>query len=1051
MRLHTPLLTAAALVVLTGCLPENADDGGSSSNDTHNGGSNGSETLSFRTNHSDWPSIDSAIDMNPDIEAEIDTLLMNMTLAEKVGQMVQPEIKNATPQDVIDYHLGSVLNGGGSWPNNEKHATAADWVALADQYYDASMNTDDGNAAIPLIWGTDAVHGHSNVYGATIFPHNIGLGAANDPDLIKRIGEATAKQVAVTGIDWTFAPTLAVVRDDRWGRTYEGYSEDSEIVFNYGGAMVEGLQGDFSDDQVVATAKHYIGDGGTELGEDQGNNTVSETDLINIHAQGYFSSLTAGVQTVMATFNSWQGEKVHGHQYLLTDVLKEKMNFDGFVVSDWNGIGQVDGCTNSDCPQAINAGIDMIMVPDDWKAFIDNTIQSVNDGEIAESRIDDAVRRILRVKLRAGLFEKDKPSQRGDAGDDTQLASDEMRTLAREAVRESLVLLKNENQVLPLAKDAKVLVAGPSANSLENQTGGWTLTWQGTGNANADFPNSDSIFDGIVEAAANGTVELNEDGSQADDTYDAIIAVIGETPYAEGVGDLDKFDTLAFEEHYPQQTALLEDLRANAPGVPIVTVYVGGRPLWMNPELNDSDAFVAAWLPGTEGAGVADVLFGDYEFTGKLSYSWPQTDCQVPLNQGDGKTALFPFGFGLTTADDGSLSVLAEDRSDKGCDAPDVTDAGTTDQPLDIFTNGANQGDFVLRIGGPSNWSGTDVSVDPAASTSLPDGEVTVTTEDGQVQHSAKRADWAATAQVYTQTTDPNTGVDRSPYANSETSLQFRVKVNEAPASSTVNLAVHCVYPCVSEINIAGMLNDLTVGEWNDISIPLQCFLDNGLDITNVNTPFLIYTDNTMDLSLEEIRWVPNTAGANPDCSAIAPTEPAPVVDADTDVFIDSIANTDLFQQPGVWAADTTTWAEDPSFVTLDAAFDDGTSTVVDAQYSDASTHKGVVLFKTTEALDLYSLASTGRIQFDLKVIDLAGASGMVGKSVCSNDPDNCNTGDIALDYTVGSWVTNEISFADYPDFTWSELTSVLEILPVWGSDHSNVHFQVDNVRILAN
>ena len=1048
MKFHTPLLTVTALAVLTGCVADNGKDDKQPQDD--GGDTKQPQTLSYRTDHTDWPSVDSAIDLDPAIEAEIDTLLMNMTLAEKVGQMVQPEIKNATPQDVIDYHLGSVLNGGGSWPNNDKYATAADWVALADQYYDASMNTDDGKAAIPLIWGTDAVHGHSNVHGATIFPHNIGLGAANDPDLIKRIGEATAKQVAVTGIDWTFAPTLAVVRDDRWGRTYEGYSEDAEIVYHYGGAMVEGLQGDFADDQVVATAKHYIGDGGTELGKDQGDNLASETDLINIHGQGYYSSLSAGVQTVMATFNSWQGEKVHGHEYLLTDVLKEKMNFDGFVVSDWNGIGQVDGCTNADCPQAINAGIDMIMVPDDWKAFIDNTIQSVNDGDIAMSRIDDAVRRILRVKMRAGLFDKPKPSERTDAGDDAQLASDAMRSLAREAVRESLVLLKNENQVLPLAKDAKILVAGESANNLRNQTGGWTLTWQGTGNTNADFPNSDSIFDGIVEVATSGTIELNEDGSQADDTYDAIIAVIGESPYAEGVGDISKYQTLAFEDHYAGQSALLETLRSNAPGVPIVTVYVGGRPLWMNPELNDSDAFVASWLPGTEGAGVADVLFGDFEFSGKLSYSWPATDCQVPLNKGDGETALFPYGFGLTTADDGALSVLAEDRSDKGCDAPEIP-SGTTDEPLEIFTNGANQGDFVMRIGGPSDWSGTDVSVDPAASTTLPGNEITVTTEDGQVQHSAKRIDWAGTGQVYMQTSDPSTGADRSPYANSQTSLQFRVKVNEAPASSTVNLSMHCVYPCGADINIAGMLGDLTVGEWSDISVPLQCFLDNGLDITNVNTPFLLYTDDTLDLSIENVRWEPNTAGESPDCSAIAPTEPAPVVDADTDVYIDAIADTDLFKQPGVWAANTDTWAEDPSFITLDAAFDDGTSTVVDAQYGDSSVHKGVVLFSTTEALDLSSLAGSGRIRFDLKVVDLAGASGMVGKSVCSGSPDTCNTGDIALDYTVGTWVTNEISLADYPDFTWSELTSVLEILPEWTSDHSNVHFQVDNLRILAN
>lgn len=1033
MRLMLPWLGAATVIAVAGCLPHQPDY---------------SISIDYRDDYVDWPSLTSAIEPKRSIEARVDNILRRMTLEEKVGQMVQPEIQSATPQDVIDYHLGSVLNGGGSWPNNDKYATAADWVALADQYYEASMYRRDGHVPIPLIWGTDAVHGHSNVYGATLFPHNIGLGAANDPDLIKRIGDATAKQVAITGIDWTFAPTLAVVLDDRWGRTYEGYSEDPEIVFNYGGAMVEGLQGDLSGDNVVATAKHWIGDGGTELGDDQGDNVASEEDLINIHGQGYFSSITAGVQTVMASFNSWQGEKLHGHEYLLNQVLKQKMNFDGFIVSDWNGIGQVTGCTNSDCPQAVNAGIDMFMVPNDWKAFIENTIQSVNDGEIAMSRIDDAVRRILTVKMRAGLFDNRAPSERPNAGDTDALASDEMRALAREAVRKSQVLLKNQNGVLPLSKDANILVTGPSANHLGNQSGGWTLTWQGTGNANSDFPNGTSLFDGIVEVS-NGNVTLNENGSQASDDYDVIIAVIGETPYAEGVGDITKFQTLAFEEHYPNQSQLLADLRASAPNTPIVTLYVGGRPLWMNPEMNLSDVFVASWLPGTEGAGVADVLFGDTEFSGKLSYSWPAEDCQVPLNKDDGQTALFPYGYGLTTADNGDQPVLPEDRSYKGCDAPDTGGAGTTEEPLDVFVNGANQGDYVLRIGGPSNWGGIDVNMDPAAVTTLPGGEISVSTEDGTTQFSAKRFDWASLSQMYSQTSDAGAGTDLSPYANSETSIQFRVKVNEPPSTGIVNMAVHCVYPCAAEINIASMLSAMPVGEWMDVSVPLQCFLDEGLDITNINTPFLIFTDGAMDLSLENIHWAPFTAGPTPDCDALS--NPAPVIDSDTNVYIDGISDLDLFKQPGVWAADTTTWVEDPSFITLDPVYNDGASLVVDAQYGDSSVHKGVVFFQSTQALDLSPIAATGRIQFDLKVVDLAGAAGMMGKAVCSSDPNGCTTGDLPMNISVGNWVTNEISLADFPGFNWSEVTSVLELLPVWDSNHANVHYQVDNIRILAN
>ncbi|MEI8632202.1 glycoside hydrolase family 3 N-terminal domain-containing protein [Vibrio sp. PP-XX7] len=346
--------------------------------------------------------------------------------------MTQTVMLNTTPDDVIKYHLGSVLNGGNDWPNYNKNATVGDWLSLADGYWKASMDTSDDHTAIPIIWGTDAVHGYGNVKGAVLFPHNIGLGAAHDPEMMARIGAATAMEVTATGLDWTFSPTLAVVRDERWGRSYEGYSEDPEITFKYAGAMVRGIQGNFDQNHVIATAKHYIGDGGTDLGTDQGNNLASEHDLINIHGQGYYSALQAGAQTVMASFSSWKGDKIHGDEYLLTQVLKEKMNFDGFVISDWNGIGQVPGCTNFHCPQAINAGIDMVMVADkEWPDFIQNTIKDVNDGLIPMTRIDDAVTRILRVKMRAGMFEKPMPSLRQGAGDTSRIQNQALRDLAR--------------------------------------------------------------------------------------------------------------------------------------------------------------------------------------------------------------------------------------------------------------------------------------------------------------------------------------------------------------------------------------------------------------------------------------------------------------------------------------------------------------------------------------------------------------------------------------------------------------------------------------------
>ena len=433
-------------------------------------------------------------DQDNAIEAKVAALLARMTLEQKVGQMVQPDIRSVTPDDVRKYRLGSVLNGGGAFPGENKHASVADWVALADRFYDASMDTANGALAIPIIWGTDAVHGHNNVIGATLFPHNIGLGAANDPDLMERIGAATAREVAATGLDWTFAPVVAVVRDDRWGRTYESYSEDPEIVRTYADRFVRGLQGapgsrEFLDpSHVLATAKHFIGDGGTADGVDRGDTAVSEADLLRIHGQGYVAAIAAGVQTVMVSYNSWNGLKVHGHQHLLTDVLKKQMGFDGIVVSDWDGVDEVQGCSKDKCAQAINAGIDMVMVPTDWRNFLTNTLDQVRAEKIPMARIDDAVTRILRVKYRAGLFERGRPSSRPLANKRELIGAPEHRELARQAVRKSLVLLKNERGVLPLRRKSHVLVVGDGADNVSKQSGGWTLTWQGTENSKAIFP-----------------------------------------------------------------------------------------------------------------------------------------------------------------------------------------------------------------------------------------------------------------------------------------------------------------------------------------------------------------------------------------------------------------------------------------------------------------------------------------------------------------------------------------------------------------------------------
>lgn len=624
----------------------------------------------------DWPHVPSDVTLDPALDAQIASLLSQMTLEEKVAQMVQADIQHVTPEDVREYRLGSVLNGGGSFPNADRAATVADWLALADAFYDASMDTSGGGVAIPIIWGTDAVHGHNNVRGATLFPHNIGLGATRNPDLIERIGDATALEVAATGIDWNFAPTLAVVRDDRWGRTYESYSENPEIVRAYGGRMVVGLQGSPSSPdflrggQVIATAKHFIGDGGTDGGVDRGNNLSSEQQLIEIHAQGYLSALEAGAQTVMASYNSWQGEKLHGHRYLLTDVLRGELGFEGFVIGDWNGHAEVPGCSNESCPDAIAAGVDMIMVPEDWRAFLENTVQQVRDGVLDESRIDEAVRRILRVKALAGMFDKGRPSSRPHAGDASLVGSAEHRRLAREAVRQSLVLLKNSGGLLPLSSDAHVLVAGDGADAINRQTGGWSVTWQGTEVTNDDFPGATSIYAGIrnAVAAGGGRATLSVDGTFSE-RPDVAIVVFGEEPYAEMFGDLD---SLSFSARYPEPLGLLRRLEQE--GIPVVSVFLSGRPLWVNPELNASTAFVAAWLPGSEGGGVADVLFKDaagnvrFDFVGELPFSWPATPSQTPLNVGDPEyQPLFAYGFGLTYESVDTLpDTLPESTSQMG-------------------------------------------------------------------------------------------------------------------------------------------------------------------------------------------------------------------------------------------------------------------------------------------------------------------------------------------------------------------------------------------------
>jgi len=598
-----------------------------------------------------WPVARSRGLVDAPTEARIGELLARMSLEEKVGQIIQTDIGAITPADLRRYPLGSILAGGNSGPGGNDRAPAEDWVRLAREFHAVSLEARAGHEPIPLLFGIDAVHGHNNIVAAVLYPHNIGLGAAHDPGLVRRIGAATAEEVAATGIDWTFAPTLAVPQDVRWGRSYEGYSQDPALVREYAGAAVEGLQGPadlagkLQAGRVAATAKHFLGDGGTAGGLDQGDNPATEQELIRLHAQGYVGAIDAGVLTVMASYSSWQGRKMHGNRSLLTDVLKGRMGFAGFVIGDWGGHGQLPGCTAAHCPAAINAGLDMYMAPDHWQALYENTLNDVRTGTIPAARLDDAVRRILRVKFRLGLFEAARPYE----GRLELLHSAAHRELAREAVRKSLVLLQNRG-ALPVRASARVMVSGSGAENIPMLCGGWSVTWQGSDTTNADFPGAQSVRAAIGRALDAGGGRL-VDGSDllGANRPDVAIVVYGEQPYAEMFGDVQ---SAIYNSGQPLRQ-LRELQRA---GIPTVSVFVSGRPLWVRPEIEASNAFVAAWLPGTEAEGIADVLIGDaagkprYDFSGRLSFRWPNGPEVTDPNRAGSHAHTWPVGYGLSYA-----------------------------------------------------------------------------------------------------------------------------------------------------------------------------------------------------------------------------------------------------------------------------------------------------------------------------------------------------------------------------------------------------------------
>jgi beta-glucosidase len=574
-------------------------------------------------------------DASAPIEARVDDLLGRMTLDEKIGQMTQAAIDFAKPIDVHNAMLGSVLSGGDEVP---VPATAENWAALYDDLQRAALSTRLG---IPILFGIDAVHGHNYVYGATVFPHNIGLGATRDQGLVQRIGRATAIEMAATGMDWTYSPCVAVTRDDHWGRVYESFGEVPELPAMMT-SLITGLQGDHLSDPtaVMATAKHYIGDGGTTGGVNEGEMTVSEAELRALYLPPYQEAVRRNVSAVMISYSTWNGVKAHANHYLITDVLKTELGFQGIVLTDWDGIERLDGSygySAYDVRTAINAGIDLVMAVKDYWWFAALMRDEVANGGISMDRVNDATRRILRKKFEKGLFEQPF----ADRSLLSQVGSAEHRALAREAVQKSQVVLKNEGGILPIRRDvSKLFVAGKSAHNIGLQSGGWTIQWQG---GDGPITPGTTILDGIRDAVSpTTTVNFDAEANGADRSYDLAIAVVGERPYAESEGDRSD-DALGLDV---ADRAVLAKLKAT--GVPVVVLLVSGRPLDIHNELPDWQGFVASWLPGTEGGGVADVLFGRVSPTGKLPVTWPTTPQDEPINVGDGKTGLFPFGFGLS-------------------------------------------------------------------------------------------------------------------------------------------------------------------------------------------------------------------------------------------------------------------------------------------------------------------------------------------------------------------------------------------------------------------
>ena len=785
---------------------------------------------------------------SPDMQ-RVEAILNSMNLREKVGQIIMPDIDAVTPELAKKYKLGSILNGGGRYPNKNKFSSIDDWKDLSKDYYEASPVVN--GEIIPILWGTDAVHGHNNVIGATIFPHNIGLGATRSPELIKLIGQAVAKEVLSTGIPWTFAPTITVPQNDTWGRTYEGYSEDPELVAALGQAMIFGLQGEgdnfLGSNRMLATAKHFIADGGTTDGVDQGNAVISEIGLKKLHGEPYFKALDACVQTIMASFNSWNGKKLHGSNYLLNDVLKGQMNFDGLIVGDWNGHGQVKGCTNTSCPQAFNAGVDIFMVPDEWQELYKTTIKQVKNGSISKERLDDAVRRILRVKLQIGLLDGKKPHEYKY----NFIGDPEHVKIARRAVRESLVLLKNNENLLPLDPTKHYVIVGDAAQSINSQMGGWTITWQARENKNSDYKNVQSIYNALASniVSQGGTVEFSMDGTYQKKP-DAVIVVYGEEPYAEGDGDRKD---LQFSSKDSTYLAIMESYKKQE--FPIVSIFLSGRPLEINRQLNLSNSFVAAWLPGTAVEGIGDVIFTkngqvNYDFKGKLSYSWPKYANQN-LNFKDANyKPLFRYGYGLNYSSTENLVNVEETLIIKEVDEIALFVGSAYSPGIEFVQEGTN----VEQIQ-------SDIYTSKLQNISL-------YKFDYKKQDDAKNLKFfkSDNYNAWGILANSTLNIDYMQNPNYEIELKIN-RFGKLPIYFGATCAGNGYEICRGTIDITELFKNSKLTEWSKIKIPLSCLASVGLDKSNIDIRMLFLTNGNWDIDIHSIYIKDSKLNAPTDCS----------------------------------------------------------------------------------------------------------------------------------------------------------------------------------------